>query len=117
MSKSIIQPEDKRFFVHNPDHEFSPRRNKAVFDETVRSAEKFHREIVEKIDDGLRERMDILNYYGRYRFNQGHKSFEQYVGRKMRDALIGEKILQKIRVMETVNRINGNDKYKNFIQL
>jgi hypothetical protein len=116
---TIIQAEDKRFFVQNPDPSFSPKRNKAVINETITETEKYFAEIGQVIDKNLGNRLDIVGTYGRYRFNTGTKSFKQYVGKKMWSELVGEKILAKIRVAETVNKFNGNTKWlgKGMIQL
>lgn len=117
MDLKLIKPEDYRYIVKNPDPSFSPTRNKAIINETVRDTEKFFTEIVEKLDDEMGERIDILATYGTYRFNRGEKSFDKYAGKKLVARLVGEKILERVRVMETVNRLNGNNKFKNFIQL
>ena len=113
----IVQPEDYKYFVENPDSSFSPARNKAILKEVTEETEKFFEEMGKGIDEEMGERIHILSSYGVYRFNKGTKSFDQYAGKKIVDKLIGEKILSRVRVMDSVNRINGNDKYKSFIQL
>jgi hypothetical protein len=117
MSKSIIQPEDFKYYVDKPDPTFSPRRNKAIIDETVKSAEKFFTELGNVMTDELGNRIDILSSYGRYRFNSGTKDIKSYLGSNLTKQLIGEKIMSKVRVADTVNKLNGNDKFKNSILL
>lgn len=103
----IIQPEDKRFFVEKPDASFSPQRNKAVIDETIRETTQFFTKLEEEIDDEMGNRIDILSSYATYRFNKGTKSFKDYAGKKLRSQLIGEKILSKVRVLDSADKLKG----------
>jgi hypothetical protein len=116
MDTKIIQPEDYKYFVKDPSS-FNPAKNKAVINETIKETEKFFKDMVEKMDDEMGNRIDILSTYARYRFNTGSKNFRDYAGKQLADQLIGEKILQRVRVMDTVNKINGNDKFKKSILL
>lgn len=107
MANVIIQKQDNRLFVENP-KDFNPARNKAIVEETIRETTKFFQDMENAVDEGLRERIDMVGTYGRYRFNQGTKSFEDYVGKQLYRQVIGEKILQKVKAMDSVNRLNGN---------
>lgn len=109
-----IQVQDKRFFVDNP-KDFNPARNKAIIEETIRETTKFFQDLEDAVDDGLKERIDMLNSYARYRFNIGHKSFEDYVGRDLYRQVIGEKLLQKIKALKSTEKVGG--KFKNHILL
>ncbi len=117
MNNTLIQPEDYRFRVETPDSSFSPERNKALVQETLKEAEKFFKDISTALDAEAYNRMDMFGSYGVYRFNRGTKSFKEYLGHDLYKTLIGEKIMEKVRMMDTVNKLNGNTKYKNFIQL
>lgn len=116
MDSKLIKPEDYKYFVEKPTS-FSPQRNKAVINETIKETEKFFDNIGKAVDDNLGNRIDVLSSYGVYRMNKGDKSFKDYAGKQLYTRLIGEKILERVRVMESVNRLNGNTKFKNFIQL
>ena len=94
----LIQPEDYKYVIEKPDPKFSPERNKAVIQETIKNTEKFFKEIADKIDDEGMNRIDILSSYGRYRCNRGEKNFKDYAGKKLWGQLIGEKILNRISV-------------------
>ncbi len=111
----IIDPKDYKYFIDKPNSSFSPSKNKAIINETIKETERFFEEIANEIDEELGNRIDILASYGTYRFNRGQKSFEDYAGKKIVGEMVGEKILSRIRVMDSVNRVNGNDKYKKFI--
>lgn len=115
MDKVIIPEQDYKYFVAKPDPSFSPQRNKAIIQETINKTDKFFAGIGKVINDNLAERIDMLTYYGTYRMNKGTKSFKEYVGGKAYSQLIGERILSKVRVMDSVNRMNGNNKYRRFI--
>jgi hypothetical protein len=119
MDTKLIQPDDYKYFVEKPDSSFSPKRNQAIINETIRETEKYFREIGQVIDDNLGNRLEVVGSYGRYRFNKGTKTFKAYVGDRFYTELIGEKILQKVRVADTVNKLNGNTKWigKGMIQL
>lgn len=113
MGQVLVQPEDQRFFVANP-KDFNPDRNKAIIEETIKETTEFFKKLNE-LDEGGRERMDMVGSYGRYRFNQGDKSFESYVGKEAYRKLMGEKILNKVKMMDSVNKLQGNDKFKKSI--
>lgn len=108
-----IQVQDKRLFVDNP-KDFNPARNKAVIEETIRETTKFFQGLEDAVDDGLKERIDILNSYGRYKFNMsGGKSFEDWAGRALTRQVIGEKLIQKVKALKSVDKLKG--KFKNHI--
>lgn len=104
----IIQPEDYKYRVETPDPNFSPARNKAIINETIKETEKFFSQVSKAMTDELDNRNDILSHYALYRFGRGNKKFKDYIGKHMWEGLIGERILQKVRMMDTVNRLNKN---------
>ncbi len=106
MSDIIIDPKDKKFFVHNPGKDFNPSRNKAIINETIRETEAYFTKLNTLLDDDMLNRLDIMNSYGRYRLGGiGQKRFEDWAGRDLTRQLIGEKILQKVRIAQTSNKL------------
>lgn len=106
MADIVIAKEDYKYFVEKPDPSFSPERNQKIFDETVRSATEYHNKIGRKISETLGIRTDIMAYYGDYVFNRGgSKTIDQYLGRNLVREMIGEKILEKVRAIETDNKL------------
>ena len=103
--------------MDRPDNSFNPERNKAVIAETIRETEAFFKKSYDFIDQELGERMEAVASYGCYRFNKGDKTPEDYFGKKIMAHLVGEKICEKLRSMEAVNRLNGNSKYQKSILL
>lgn len=113
-----ILPEDGKYFVQKPDKNFSPQRNHAVILESIRKTEKFFKELNEINRDALGERLDVLNSYGRYRLNKGEKGFDDWAGKELMRELLGEAVLEKVKMLTSIqnmNRQNGNDKFLNFI--
>lgn len=110
MRTSDVAPEDYKYIVATPDASFSPQRNKQVVLETIKETDTFFKEMREAIDTNLGNRIDVLSSYGRYRFNRGTKTFEEYAGRALHTRLIGEKILSKVKVFDSVNKVKSKQK-------
>jgi hypothetical protein len=104
--RSGLDPKDYRYINPNPDPLFSPERNRAVVEETIRDTEKYFDVFRTAKDEDLENRVDILSSYARYRFNKGTKQIEEYVGKDLMNKLIGERLLSKIRVADSVNRLS-----------
>lgn len=115
--RSSLDPVDYRYIKVNPDPAFSPERNRAIVKQTIQETDTFLKKMHEIYDDAYGERKDVLSSYAVYRFNRGTKKIEDYLGKKLYDSLIGEKILSKLRVADTMNRLNGNTKFKKGILL
>ena len=99
----IVQPSDYRFYTNDKD--FNPARNKAIIAQTIAETEKFFKEI--NTDPELENRVDIIASYGSYRFNKGTKELKAYLGPKHYKALIGEKIMNKVRAIDSVNKLGS----------
>jgi hypothetical protein len=111
--RSGLDPMDYRFINPNPDPDFSPERNKSIVEETIRETDKFLSDLDNLKDKKGKLLMDILSHYGVATIGRGYsKSLKTYLGKQQYEALIGEKVLSKIRTMDTINRINGNDRFK-----
>ena len=116
--RSGLDPKDYRFINMNPDPDFSPERNKAIVDETIKEANEYHRKYTLALGDAWEERKDIMSHYAIRTLNYGNKkSIVDYIGRKAYETLIGEKILSKVRIAETSNRLSGNTHLKKGILL
>uniref|UniRef100_A0A6M3KXN6 Uncharacterized protein n=1 Tax=viral metagenome TaxID=1070528 RepID=A0A6M3KXN6_9ZZZZ len=106
----VIQPKDRKYFVDKPSKDFNPERNKAIIQETIRETEKFFEKLEGALDDDIMNRIDVVGTYGRYRFNRGHKSLRDYLGRELYEKLVGEKILSKYRTLSADDKLKGNTK-------
>jgi acetylornithine/succinyldiaminopimelate/putrescine aminotransferase len=116
--RSGLDPKDYRYINPNPDPDFSPERNQAIINETIKETELFHNQWRQAMDEKGRELKDILSSYAVNTIGKGmSKSLKKFVGKKAYEALIGEKVLSKIRIAETINRLNGNSRFKKGILL
>lgn len=106
MRTSDVDPSDYKYIVETPDASFSPQRNKAIIEETIADTIKFNQKLAE-LDEDARDRIDIVNAYGRYRFNRGDMKFKDYAGKQLYTRLVGEKILDKVKNMTLVDKLAG----------
>lgn len=113
MDTKLIQPEDYRLRVEVPDPTFSPARNKAIIQETIKETEKYFRDLSKPSED-MKERIDIFATYGTYRFNKGQKNIRDYLGKQLHSRMIGESILEKVRILEATDKLGSKGR---FIQL
>ena len=70
-----------------------------------------------KVTKAAEDRADILASYGVYRFNVGTKSFDEYMGKGWEKKIYSEKLLQKIKIMDSIRKLNrnrGNTKYEDY---
>lgn len=98
-----------------PDPKFNPMQNKAVIEQTMREAEAYHKKVGQALDEALGERIDAVASYGVYRFNKGQMSPETYFGKNFYRKYVGEKLLSKLKVAQSVNKLRRNP--KNFVLL
>lgn len=115
--RSGLDPADYHLIKEKPDPDFSPERNKAIIEDSIRKTDKFFATEGRVMQELTKERLDILSSYAVYRFNRGTKTFLDYYGKEAYHKLVGEKIMSKVRVAETVNRLNGNTRLKKGILL
>lgn len=116
--RSGLDPKDYRYINPNPDPDFSPERNKAIVDQTIREATAYLTDFDRILDDTWKERRDILKSYAIHTLSKGgSQSLEKYIGRAQYEALVGEKLLSKIRVAESANKLRGNTLFKKGILL
>lgn len=103
--------------VEKPDSTFSAKRNYAVIQGTIDKYRKMRFGINPKVTKAAEDRADILASYGIYRFNKGTKSFDDYMGQGWEKKVYSEKLLRKIKVMDSIRKLNiarGNTKYKDY---
>lgn len=105
MSSVQIQSKDFKYFKNDPN--FNPDRNKAIIDETIKETEKFFGDLYKLDDDESKKRIDIVSSYGSYRFNKGTKDLKHYLGQKRYGELLGEKLRDKVRAVESVNKLGS----------
>ena len=94
-----ISKEDyRRFYVTDPDSGFSPERNKAIVEGTIKKVLQNHIDRRKDFNEQLYERSDAVMSYIK-RLVQDHKEYdvETYLGKKYLSELRGQRKLAKIR--------------------
>ncbi len=110
MHTSELDPKDYKYIVEHPNKDFSPRKNNAIIEETIKEADKYHRTEGLVIEEALGERIEAVAAYSCYRFNRGTKSIKQYLGDKLYAKMVGERILEKVRVSQTADSFSNKFK-------
>lgn len=105
MDSIQVDPKDGKYY--KSDNNFNPNRNKALISETIKETEKFFADLHKLDDDESKKRVDIISSYGIYRFNKGTKDLKHFLGPKMYGDLLGEKLRDKVRAIESVNKLGS----------
>lgn len=101
-----VDSRDKKYYIEKPDPSFSPERNMAIVYETLEESNQFLTQINKVFRDDGDNRVDVLSSYSKYLFSKhGSKDFESYAGRQLYTKLVGEKILNKVKVMSIAERL------------
>jgi hypothetical protein len=111
--RSGLDPVDYKLINPNPDKDFSPERNRAIVEQTIRDTEKYFNVYNRANDKDLDNRIDIVSSYAVRRLSGGYtKDIKGYLGKEQYNAIIGEKLLSKLRVAKATNTLIKSDKLK-----
>lgn len=110
-----IHSDNYRYYVEKPDKNFSPQRNYAVIQSVLAENDHMQRMIDPKVEKNAGNVADILASFAKYKLDiGGGKQIEQYLGPHWMTKIYGEKLIEKIRVREAIQRMNqtsGNTLY------
>jgi hypothetical protein len=98
----------QRFYVEKPDKDFSPARNKAIIEQTIKDYEAMREKKGKEHDGAYEERADAVTMYLKHLSGYGEKTVDQYFGRKLLAKLRGDAIKQKL--MENMKYMNKEGK-------
>lgn len=105
-------------FVEKPDPNFSAKKNYAVINETIKEYEKTRYTVDAVVVKNAGDRADILASWTKYKLDEGGgKQLEEWLGKSWMARIYGEKLMEKIRIMDSVRKLNksrGNTKFENF---
>ena len=102
MGLTRSQEEDyKRYYMDNPDDEFSPTRHKYIVDGTIKKNEDLRRRKQKDYVELLKERTNVVSYYLKSRMADAGKPIESYISRKLLAHLRGQKIVQKLKTLKS----------------
>jgi len=95
----------EKYYVKNPDGGFSPERNKAIIEQSIKDYEK-ERALRRKLyRDDLMERADATVSYLMKLERAGDTPAERYFGKKELSRLRAQKILQTIQKMTPLGAV------------
>ena len=103
MTKDQIR-DYRRFYKEEGDEGFSPKRNKAIVDRTIKKHEIMRKKKDAEFTDKLRERTDAVAGYFKHLAGGKNTPLERYFGRKTLTHLQGRKIVAKIQRLAGVNK-------------
>lgn len=106
--------DDKKFYLERPDANFSPERNKAIVDETIRK----HNALIEKKKiahrDDYMERADAVFTYLRSFNKPRNRNIEKFFGKKYLAYLRGEDIKRELYARMTFLNPDGKEIFNPF---
>lgn len=105
-----LDPTDFRFIAKTPDTGFSPERNAANIKKAIDSGIEIEVTLRKAGQKDMMNRVDILSSFARNSVGKGHnQSLEKYIGKQRLAEIYGEKILEKVKIMESVQRLNKSN--------
>ncbi len=113
--KIFNEKDDKKFYLEIPDPNFSPDRNKAIIDMTIKKYEANRKKKLQELNDPYRERSDAVVSFLKTAEQKPGYDINRFFGRKMLAYLRGDEIRQKLMAGMTILDKNGKKVTKNFI--
>lgn len=90
----------KLFFKEDGDPDFSPARNKAIINGTIRKYEESRRQAEKLHAEALDERVDAAaDYIKHLEYGKGATDAERYFGKKYLTELQAQKIVDKLQML------------------
>ncbi|MEK9207917.1 MAG: hypothetical protein AAB922_05510 [Patescibacteria group bacterium] len=87
----------RKFYKDNPDDGFSPARNKAILESTIRKTNTRRVNLLRQANEQLDERVDAVWSYFKHLSQGNHTPVEKYLGKRNLAYLRGQKLVQKIK--------------------
>jgi hypothetical protein len=98
--KSNQERDYEKFYVKDPDKDFSPERNKHIVEKTIKKAEEMRRKRKKEYAEQVGERVEAATSYALYLDSGGAKPAEKYFGKQMLAYLRGQKILERYELLK-----------------
>lgn len=113
-----INSDNYRYYVEKPDKTFNRQRNYAVINQVLAENDKMQRSIDPKVQENAGNVADILASFAKYKLDiGGGKQIEEWLGKSWMTRIYGDKLIEKIRVMESIaklNRAKGNTMFNGY---
>lgn len=101
---------DKKFYLEVPDPNFSPERNKAVVEKTIKAYDAMRLKKIKENRQALGERADAIATYFKVLRQGKHPHLKKFFSKKYLAYLRGDDIREEL--MSRINFVNGMDKDK-----
>ena len=107
LTPNDLDESDLKYLAEEPDPGFSPYRNAANIKKAIDSGIKIELELRKAGLKDMEYRIDVLSGFARNSIGKGKsQSLEKYVGKREMAKIYGEKILEKVRIMDSVQKLN-----------
>lgn len=94
-------------YVEVPDKNFSVKRNYAIINQVLAENDKMQRSIDPRVERNAGNVADILSSFAKYKLDiGGGKQIEEWLGKHWMARIYGEKLIEKIRIRESIQRMN-----------
>lgn len=107
--------DDKKFYLETPDPNFSPARNKAVIEGTIKKYNEMREKKKHAYDDAYAERADAVVSYLRTADKKPGYALEKFFEPKYLAYLRGEEIRKKLMAGMTILDKKGKDITNHYI--
>ena len=107
--------DNDHLYVMDPDPDFSPEHNYSVIQNTINKYRKMRYGVDDKVKFNSGNVADILSEFAKYKLDKGgEKKLEDWLGKENLARIYGEKLISKLKVLDSVRRLNkarGNTKF------
>ena len=94
-------------FVEKPDKNFSPARNYSIIKSVLAENDKMQRRVDPRVEKNAGNVSDILASFAKYKLDiGGGKQLEQWLGKGWMTKVYSDKLIEKIKMMESITRLN-----------
>lgn len=116
MIKTIFtEADDKKFYLEIPDPNFSPERNKAVVEGSIKKYEAMRRKKGKEYTQDYAERSDAVVSYLKHNQNKPGYALDRYFDKKYLTYLRGDEIRRKLMEGLTILDPKGRNVTNHYI--
>ncbi len=102
-----VHPVNYPALVEKPDKNFSPKRNYAIIAQVLAENDKMQNRVDPRVVKNAGNVADILASFAKYKLDiGGGKQLEGWLGKQWMTKIYGEKLIEKIRIMDSIKKLN-----------
>lgn len=100
MKKTTVLKKDyEKFYVLDPEANFSPDHNKRVIENSIKRYELKRQQEMDTFRQGIGERSDMVATYLKSNAAQSNKPIDKYLGKTIMAQLRGEQIIDRLKML------------------